>query len=196
MTTRTAEIRDALRPLLSLLSPTYRAHLDDLLELADIGARAQELMTSFAAGTPSAAKPARKPRAVPPAPTPKPTPKRKGAVAAKPRGKRGPKPKAEAKPAPAPAAPSSKTAPPPKAPTVPPPAAPAAASGSGPTLREAILKVLKDAKGPLGIADIAAAAKASGYATTSANFSVVVGNMVPKLKEVKRAGRGVYTLAE
>ncbi|MFO0616730.1 MAG: hypothetical protein U0414_29320 [Polyangiaceae bacterium] len=200
MTTRTAEIRDALRPLLTLLAPAIRAQVDELLELAEIGARAQQLVASWSVGAPAA--PAPVPRGRPAKPA---APKRKAAARAE-------KPKAPAKrtraktreasaPAAAPQSPAAsappKSGPPPKAPT---PqsseAAPSDAPSGAPTLREAILKVLKDAKGPMGIADIAAAAKASGYATTSANFSVVVGNMVPKLKEVKRAGRGVYVLAE
>lgn len=68
------------------------------------------------------------------------------------------------------------------------------ADGS-PSLRDVIRAVLKDANKPLSLAEIEAAVKAQGYASTSAKFSKVVALNIAKMKsELRRVDRGVYTL--
>ena len=44
------------------------------------------------------------------------------------------------------------------------------------------------------IADIAAAVKKGGYKTNSSNFSTILGQRIPEMKDVKRVERGVYAM--
>lgn len=158
MTTRTDEIRKALQPHLPLFSASHQALLSELLHLAQVGERAQSLISSFSLSSPAKSADA--------------APKRRGP---------GRPPKAAAAPAAKPAAKEAKPA----------KGGRARASG-GPSLADMLTKVLQDAGKPLSIPDLANAVKAAGYASGSAKFSVVVGNVVAKLPGVKRVGRGLY----
>lgn len=60
------------------------------------------------------------------------------------------------------------------------------------SLKENIVKVLRQAGKGLTVQEIASSVKASGYTTKSANLSKAVSNALPGLKIVRRVGRGVY----
>jgi len=60
------------------------------------------------------------------------------------------------------------------------------------SLKENIVKILRQAGKGLTVQEIASSVKASGYSTKSANLSKAVSNAIPGLKLVRRVGRGVY----
>lgn len=153
MTSRTESIRKALQPHLAVFSNAHQSMLAELLDLAQIGERAQSLVSSFTlvgASKAVGAKPGRKAAAA--------APKKSAAAATASRGGKR-------------------------------------ASG-GTSLGDTLTKVLGDAGKPMTIPDLTAAVKAAGYASGSAKFSVVVGNVVAKLPGVKRVGRGLYAASK
>lgn len=69
------------------------------------------------------------------------------------------------------------------------PAGPRTRAGS---LKENIVKVLRQSGKGMTIQQIATSVKASGYSTKSADLSKAVSNALPDLKTVRRVSRGVY----
>jgi hypothetical protein len=65
----------------------------------------------------------------------------------------------------------------------------------GQDLASIIVKVLGRSTKPMGIADVAAAAKSAGYKSSSPKFVRIVGMRLSTDKRFKRAGYGEYTLA-
>jgi len=61
-------------------------------------------------------------------------------------------------------------------------------------LHNAIRDALKGASEPMKLADIADKVKSGGYKTKSANFTVILGQRLPEMKDVKKAGRGLYVM--
>ncbi len=61
-------------------------------------------------------------------------------------------------------------------------------------LQNMIRTVLGAAKEPMKLADIAEKVLASGYQTASTRFAVIVGQRLSEMGDVKKAGRGLYTL--
>lgn len=57
-----------------------------------------------------------------------------------------------------------------------------------------IRKVLAAARAPMKLAEIAKRVLSAGYKTTSSRFAVIVGQRLSEMKEVKKAGRGMYAL--
>jgi hypothetical protein len=57
-----------------------------------------------------------------------------------------------------------------------------------------IRKVLAAGRAPMKLAEIAKKVLAAGYRTTSSRFAVIVGQRLSEMKEVKKAGRGMYSL--
>ncbi len=62
-------------------------------------------------------------------------------------------------------------------------------------LVEVIYSVLKDAKGPIRVPEIADRVQASGYRSSSDRFTAIVNQTLIKDKKFKAASRGHYTLA-
>ncbi len=61
-------------------------------------------------------------------------------------------------------------------------------------LQNMIRKVLGGASEPMKLADLAQALLDGGYKTSSPRFGVIVGQRLSEMKDVKRAGRGLYTV--
>ena len=61
-------------------------------------------------------------------------------------------------------------------------------------LQNILRKVLKRSKGPRRLAEIAKAVLDAGYETTSDRFSVIVGQRLAEMSDVRKAGRGLYML--
>jgi hypothetical protein len=57
-----------------------------------------------------------------------------------------------------------------------------------------IRKALASSSGPMKLADVAKKVLAAGYKTTSSRFAVIVGQRLSEMKDVKKAGRGMYAL--
>jgi hypothetical protein len=57
-----------------------------------------------------------------------------------------------------------------------------------------IRKVLAASSDPMKLSALAQAVLDAGYKTASSRFGVIVGQRLSEMKDVKRAGRGVYTL--
>ena len=57
-----------------------------------------------------------------------------------------------------------------------------------------IRKALASSSKPMKLADVAKKVLADGYKTTSSRFGVIVGQRLSEMKDVKKAGRGLYTL--
>lgn len=159
MTSRTDAIRKALQPHLTVFSSTHQSMLTELLNLAQIGERAQSLVSSFSLVGPGKSAP-------------------KGATPGRKPGRPAGASAAAKKPAAAPKKQGGKRA------------------TGGTSLGDTLTKVLGDAGKPMSIPDLTAAVKAAGYASGSAKFSVVVGNVVAKLPGVKRVGRGLYAASK
>lgn len=171
MTQRTAAALHRLfEPHLPLFTAEHQAGFKELLRLAEIGERALTFIASSSTSTDSkkSQAPAKK------------TPGAGQETKKKPRGR----PKA------------AKAGVSKKKPSTTSNQASAGSTDQRPTLRELILRVLTDAKRPLPLSEIESAVKAAGHETKSAAFSKVVSLVVGKMKtELKRVGRGVYTLA-
>lgn len=76
---------------------------------------------------------------------------------------------------------------------------PAAQSGQGATrgarpgpLREKIVRVLRQRSKPMSPRGIASAVKATGYKSKAKDLTKAVSNTLPKIKAVKKVGRGMY----
>jgi len=69
---------------------------------------------------------------------------------------------------------------------------PAGSGARAGSLKENIVKILRQAGKGLTVQEIASSVKASGYSTKSSNLSKAVSNAIPGLKLVRRVGRGVY----
>lgn len=68
-------------------------------------------------------------------------------------------------------------------------------SGKGPragSLPDFILRVLGQRKSALSLKDIAASVVKAGYKTKSRHLSTAVSNALPKIRGVKKVGRGMY----
>jgi len=61
-------------------------------------------------------------------------------------------------------------------------------------LHNAIRAALNGSGEPVKLADIAAKVKAGGYKTTSKHFPMIVGFRLKEMKDVKKAGRGLYAM--
>jgi hypothetical protein len=61
-------------------------------------------------------------------------------------------------------------------------------------LQAMIRKVLGEASEPMKLAAIAEKVLAAGYETSSTRFAVIVGQRLSEMKDVKKAGRGLYTM--
>jgi len=62
-------------------------------------------------------------------------------------------------------------------------------------LQSMIRKVLgASGSEPMKLADVAAKVLEAGYQTGSSRFGVIVGQRLSEMKDVKKAGRGMYTL--
>jgi hypothetical protein len=61
-------------------------------------------------------------------------------------------------------------------------------------LHNAIRKALNGAGEPMGPTDIAAKVKAGGYKTKSKTFNVIVSQRLTEMKDVKKAGHGLYVM--
>jgi hypothetical protein len=61
-------------------------------------------------------------------------------------------------------------------------------------LHNAIRTVLKSSSEPMKLGDIADKVKSNGYKTASKNFGVILGLRLSEMADVKRVGRGVYTM--
>ena len=66
-------------------------------------------------------------------------------------------------------------------------------SGAG-TLRATMAEVLAEKGGPMSVAEIEAAVLDKGFKSTSDNFAQVVRTTLSRAEEIKRVGRGRYTL--
>ncbi|MHC4091465.1 MAG: hypothetical protein ACYSVY_14540, partial [Planctomycetota bacterium] len=60
------------------------------------------------------------------------------------------------------------------------------------SLKDVILKVLRQSKGPLSPAQISARVVRAGYKTKAANLPNMVSNALSQTRGVKKAGRGQY----
>ena len=60
------------------------------------------------------------------------------------------------------------------------------------SLKESILKVLRQRSRPMSPREIATAVKSSGYKTKSADLTKAVSNALPLMNMVGKAGRGLY----
>jgi len=69
----------------------------------------------------------------------------------------------------------------------------AKSAGTG-ALHNKIRDVLKDAKEPMKLADLAAAVLTAGYETKSKSFAVIVGQRLTEMKDVEKVSRGLYAL--
>jgi len=61
-------------------------------------------------------------------------------------------------------------------------------------LQNVIRKTLGGSNEPMKLGDLAQAILDSGYKTGSSRFAVIVGQRLSEMKEVKKAGRGMYSL--
>ena len=61
-------------------------------------------------------------------------------------------------------------------------------------LQNMIRNVLAEAKEPVKLAAIADRVLAAGYQTGSTRFGVIVGQRLSEMKDVKKAGRGLYAM--
>ncbi len=59
-------------------------------------------------------------------------------------------------------------------------------------LRERIVRVLRQRSKPMSPKGIASAVKATGYKSKAKNLTKAVSNTLPKIKAVKKVGRGMY----
>jgi len=66
----------------------------------------------------------------------------------------------------------------------------------GQPLPESLKKVLAKAPDGMRTKDIAVAVKKAGYKSKSKNFNQIVASTLPKIKGIKRVGRGVYKLSK
>ena len=57
-----------------------------------------------------------------------------------------------------------------------------------------IRKTLGSSSEPMKLADLSKAILSSGYKTGSSRFAVIVGQRLSEMKDVKKAGRGLYTM--
>jgi len=62
------------------------------------------------------------------------------------------------------------------------------------TLHNAIRSALNGSSEPMKLADVAANVRKSGYKTKSGDFNVIIGNRLAEMRDVKKAGRGVYAM--
>lgn len=60
------------------------------------------------------------------------------------------------------------------------------------SLKDFIVKVLRQRSGPMSPREIATAVKSSGYKSKAADLTKAVSNALPKLKSVSKAGHGLY----
>lgn len=65
----------------------------------------------------------------------------------------------------------------------------------GNSLRDYVLKVLKQASSPMSVKDLSGAVKRAGYETASKDLSKAISNLIPKVSEIKRVNRGRYKAA-
>lgn len=68
-------------------------------------------------------------------------------------------------------------------------------SGRPGSLKSYIVKVLRQSGRPLSPKEIASRAKRAGYKSKAQDLSKAVGNALPDMREVKKAGFGQYRLA-
>jgi hypothetical protein len=61
-------------------------------------------------------------------------------------------------------------------------------------LQNMIRKALASSSEPMKLADLAQAVLDAGYQTSSSRFGVIVGQRLSEMKDVKKAGRGLYTV--
>jgi hypothetical protein len=61
-------------------------------------------------------------------------------------------------------------------------------------LQNMIRKALASSSEPMKLADLAQAVLDAGYQTSSSRFGVIVGQRLSEMKDVKKAGRGLYTI--
>ena len=61
-------------------------------------------------------------------------------------------------------------------------------------LHNATRAALNGSSEPMKIPDISAKVKAGGYKTKSKDFGVIIGNRLAEMRDVKKAGRGVYAM--
>jgi len=57
-----------------------------------------------------------------------------------------------------------------------------------------IRNALASSNEPMKLADIAKKVLTAGYKTTSSRFAVIVGQRLSEMKDVEKAGRGMYTM--
>ena len=62
------------------------------------------------------------------------------------------------------------------------------------SLKQVIVKVLRQKSKPMAPKDIAVAVKASGYRTKATDLTKVVSNTLPEVNSVRRVGRAQYTV--
>lgn len=62
----------------------------------------------------------------------------------------------------------------------------------GGSLRDFVLKVLRQSSSAMGVKDISGAVIRSGYKTASKDLSKAISNLLPQVKEVKKVDRGMY----
>lgn len=73
------------------------------------------------------------------------------------------------------------------------PGRPAGRGARAGSLKETIVKVLRQKGRPMSPNDIAANVVKAGYKTNSKHLTKAVSNTLPDLNEVKKVGRGLYT---
>jgi hypothetical protein len=61
-------------------------------------------------------------------------------------------------------------------------------------LQNMIRQALAGASEPMKLADLAAKVLKAGYQTSSKKFGVIVGQRLSEMKDVKKAGRGLYIM--
>lgn len=70
---------------------------------------------------------------------------------------------------------------------------PVGSGGRAGSLRETIVRVLRQRSKPLSPRDIAEGVRRSGYRTTSKNLAKAVSNTLPEIDNVRKVGRGLYS---